>query len=223
MTSQADRVAVGQQGWPSPISRCGPGIEGAIKPEIVAPGGTMALDERHVRRGGCRAWNSWFRRWGSSRFCHYQQLRNKFGHASCCTNRGGSSSTLSGCIIQSDPSSRPTSRRSRAFRPFIPEVPGIRADRRIARARRLIGFGEVRLDEAVRSQPNRAVLVAEDQIAIDAVHIYEVPIPSSFFETGGERSITVSLAYDPSTRSRRLDYLDSRMKIELPRIRSRNH
>lgn len=35
---------LGQPGWPSPFSRIGPGINGAIKPEVSAPAGTLGQD-----------------------------------------------------------------------------------------------------------------------------------------------------------------------------------
>jgi hypothetical protein len=215
-TSQADRVAIGEKGWPSPISRCGPGIEGAIKPEIVAPGGTMALErgtsvvedaelECLVADGGGPVGSVVTSNCGTS-------LATPLVVRTAAAVQGrypdASSNLIRALVLQAADPRVPT---------FLPEVPGVGADRKMARARRLIGFGEVRLDEAIRSQPNRAVLVAEDQIAIDSVHIYEVPIPSPFFDSGGERAITVSLAYDPNTRSRRLDYLDSRMKFEIVR------
>jgi hypothetical protein len=87
----------------------------------------------------------------------------------------------------------------------------------LRRVRRLIGYGEVRLDQAVFSDDRRVVLVAEDTITVDDVHLYEIPIPSSFFAPGGTRGVTISLCFDPDTRAHRLDYLSSRMKFELTR------
>ena len=61
------------------------------------------------------------------------------------------------------------------------------------------------------------MLVAEDSIPINGIHIDEVPTPQSFFFTGGERGIDIALAYDPRTRARRLDYMSSRMDFHLVR------
>ena len=50
-TVAADQVTrsgikpIGKSGWPSPISRRGPGINGALKPELSAPAGTLAPSE----------------------------------------------------------------------------------------------------------------------------------------------------------------------------------
>ncbi|MGH8573185.1 MAG: S8 family peptidase, partial [Gammaproteobacteria bacterium] len=40
----ATRRAIGSDGWPAPFSRRGPGIDQSIKPELSAPGGSMAWD-----------------------------------------------------------------------------------------------------------------------------------------------------------------------------------
>jgi hypothetical protein len=59
--------------------------------------------------------------------------------------------------------------------------------------------------------------VADDEIPIDGVHVYEVPVPTSFFTSGGHRGIEVSLSYSPRTRVRRLDYTATRMEFHLVR------
>ena len=38
------RLAASAEGCPSPFTRCGPGVAGAVKPEVVAPGGNLAVD-----------------------------------------------------------------------------------------------------------------------------------------------------------------------------------
>ncbi len=60
------------------------------------------------------------------------------------------------------------------------------------------------------------MLVAEDAIPIDGVHIYELPVPQSF-EPGGQRYVDIALTYDPRTQAHRLDYLASRMEFHLAR------
>jgi hypothetical protein len=100
---------------------------------------------------------------------------------------------------------------------FLPYAEDEGRQTNLLRVRRLIGYGEVRLDQAVFSEDRRVVLVAEDTINVDDVHLYQIPIPSSFFAPGGTRGVTISLCFDPDTRPRRLDYLSSRMKFELTR------
>ena len=210
------RLSIGRVGWPSAISRRGPGILDAMKPELVAPGGTMAWEP-------------------SSGVVHDQELECLVADGSGATGGiitsslgtslsapivtrvaaaiegrypGSSSNLIRALMLQGSDGATPS---------FLPLVAGEGAAGRVTRSRRLVGYGEIRMDEAVASQPNRAVLIAEESIPIDGVHTYLIPIPDTFFAAGGERSITVSLAYDPDTRSRRLDYLSSRMKFELVR------
>ncbi|MGH2731418.1 MAG: S8 family serine peptidase, partial [Actinomycetota bacterium] len=82
-------------------------------------------------------------------------------------------------------------------------------------ARKLLGYGAANLGRAIESNDHRVVLVAEAEITVDGVHIYEVPIPASFFESGGTRGVRISLCYDPDVRARRLDYMSSKMDFHL--------
>lgn len=54
-------------------------------------------------------------------------------------------------------------------------------------------------------------------VPINGVHVYEIPIPSSFLHSGGRRGIDIALAYSPRTRVRRLDYMATRMEFHLVR------
>jgi hypothetical protein len=75
----------------------------------------------------------------------------------------------------------------------------------------LVGHGLPRLQEAIGSSRDRVVLVAEGLLPVDFVIMYEVPLPASFFASGGIRRITLSVCFDPLTRYKRLDYLGSRL------------
>ena len=44
MFALGTQLAASAKGCPSPFTRCGPGVAGAIKPEVVASGGNFALD-----------------------------------------------------------------------------------------------------------------------------------------------------------------------------------
>lgn len=76
---------------------------------------------------------------------------------------------------------------------------------------RLTGYGRVSAERAEASDDHRAVLLAEEVMRVNDVHVFTVPVPSSFAERGGWRRVTVALAYDPPVRPTRLDYLASRM------------
>jgi Subtilase family len=76
---------------------------------------------------------------------------------------------------------------------------------------RLTGYGKVSAEHAEASDDHRAVLLAEEVMQVDDLHVFTIPLPSCFTEPGSWRRITVALAYDPPARPTRLDYLASRM------------
>lgn len=81
----------------------------------------------------------------------------------------------------------------------------------------LIGYGSPDIADAISSRDHRVVLIAQQSIPMNGVHVYEVPIPQSFFESGGTREVSAALSFDPPTRARRLDYLASRIEFHLLR------
>lgn len=60
-------------------------------------------------------------------------------------------------------------------------------------------------------------MFAQDSLAPDTFHIYRVPVPETFLQAAGTRSIRVALAFDPPVRGRRLDYLGVEMHMALIR------
>ena len=90
------QLAASDEGCPSPFTRCGPGVAGAVKPEVVAPGGNYALDSV----AGVPLWaeeRSQSRRadsepefclWSSTTWSLRDQLRGCAGDSHCRANRG---------------------------------------------------------------------------------------------------------------------------------------
>ncbi len=50
----------------------------------------------------------------------------------------------------------------------------------VGQERSVLGFGRPVALRCVASSDHRAVLIAENRIPADAVHLYRVPVPSSF-------------------------------------------
>jgi hypothetical protein len=67
-------------------------------------------------------------------------------------------------------------------------------------------------DRAEFSGDYRAVLVAEDILAMDQVHFYAAPVPDAFF-VSGPKAIRLGFAFDPEVRATRLQYLSNRMSV----------
>ena len=62
---------------------------------------------------------------------------------------------------------------------------------------RLCGFGAPDLDRASHCTDSRATLFFTGEIAIDAVHIFDIPVPDDLSTGRGKKRITVTVAYDP--------------------------
>ena len=100
---------------------------------------------------------------------------------------------------------------------FGPELTVERPADREHAVRRLLGYGRPSVERAIESTSHRVVLVADAVIPIDGIHIYQLPLPSSFFHSDGQRGLDVALAFAPPTRAQRLDYLASRMAFYVVR------
>lgn len=80
----------------------------------------------------------------------------------------------------------------------------------------VVGNGLVDPAKAAYSDDHRVIYFAEDVLEIDKFAIYRIPIPAEF-QTGGKRTIRVSLAYDPPVRRTRADYLGTKLDFQLIR------
>ena len=83
--------------------------------------------------------------------------------------------------------------------------------------RAVCGHGQVDLERAAFSDDARVVLYAEDELSIDYFAVYRIPIPEPFQVEHGERSIRITLAYDPPIRHTRADYAGTGMSFRLIR------
>jgi hypothetical protein len=62
---------------------------------------------------------------------------------------------------------------------------------------RLCGFGVPDLDRASYCTDSRATLFFTGEIAVDAVHVFDIPVPDELSTGKGKKRITVTIAYDP--------------------------
>jgi hypothetical protein len=204
------RVPMGRPGWPSPFTRVGPGVAGAVKPELVERGGTLGIEsgrfvnndaELAVVSAGARADRPLIHAIGTS-FAAPLVTRIAAGVKARFPNF--SANQVRALVLA-----------SAAPLEFGEEIEASGPAAQQDAVRRLVGYGRPNMARAIESTSHRVVLVAEDEIAVDGVHIYELPIPASFRQSGGQRGIDVALAYNPMSRARRLDYLSSRMEFHV--------
>lgn len=202
-------LVLGGDDQPSAITRRGPGVARAVKPELVGPSGTMAWSPtlgfvdrpRHLGRILCsNDPTAIFRHDIGTSFAAPAVAR--VATAVRSENPTVKSAALTrALVLQSaspiilDPASLPLGKKGE-----------------VGRSRRqLVGHGAPRISSAIGSTTNRVVLVAEGALPVDFVVLYSVPLPASFFARGGTRRITLALGFDPLTRYKRLDYLGSRL------------
>jgi hypothetical protein len=207
------RRPFGQPGWPSPLTRRGAGVGGSVKPELVERAGTVALESGAIVQDAELNVVSSLLRPG-------QLLGTDIGTSFAAPLV----SRVAAAVQSRYPSFGPNLVRalvllSAEASDFEDVLEGSRAAKRNA-ALQLLGYGRPSVLRASESTRHRVVLVAEAELAINGVHIYEVPVPGSFFDSGGQRGIDISLAFDPRTRQSRLDYLSSKLEFLLYRGRS---
>jgi hypothetical protein len=202
-----------EAGEPSPFSRAGPGVNGALKPDVVDTGGTMIVDPltatmrdgESLATAGVLTLNHRYveqlftARSGTS----YAAPLVAAKAAQVLTRFPDASANLVRALMMGSARQDPASMDR--LGPLGPEA-----------LRAVCGHGRIDPERAAFSDDARVVLYAEDELEVDHFAIYEVPCPE-VFQTGGRRSIQVSLAYDPPVRHTRLDYPGNKMSFKLHR------
>lgn len=199
---------------PAPFTRIGPGVGGATKPELVDIGGTLVFDPvtARLRRGedlasaGVLTLHHAFvdRLFTAGSGTSYAAPRVAFGAAQILSRFPQASANL-----------------IRALMIGAAEIPEAARDRMqllgYEATRAVCGHGQVDLERAAFSDDARVVLYAEDELSIDYFAVYRIPIPEPFQVEQGERSIRITLAYDPPIRHTRADYAGIGMSFRLIR------
>ena len=203
------RQPMGDPDWPSPITRTGPGLGQAIKPELTELAGTLGIEHGTLVSNdaelgviGAKAGDGGLLGWdvGTS---FAAPLVSRVAAAAVSRFPNFSAELIRSLTLIS------TERI-----PFTDHLEGGDAARQQAE-RALLGYGRPSIPRACESTSHRAVLVAEANVPINGVHIYEIPVPSSLSRSGGKRGLDIALAYSPPTRVRRLDYMASRMEFHV--------
>ena len=203
------RLPMGEPGWPSPVTRKGPGPGRAIKPELAENAGTLGIEDGTLVSNdpelgvvGASAHAGRLLDWdvGTS---YAAPLVSRVAAAVTARFPGFTAELIRALVLVS---------ANRV--PIADDLNGSDAFR-LEAERALVGYGRPSMARAIESSSHRALLVAEGSIPINGVHIYEIPIPTSFTASGGRRGLDVALAYSPPTRARRLDYMASRMEFEI--------
>lgn len=207
---------------PSPFTRHGPSIKGAIKPELAAVGGNLASPVR-----GVGYQNPTMRGMGVLT-CNHQFAGNTlFSEISGTSFAAPYITYLAGRLLNNYPHASANLLRAMLVNHAnIPrEVETTFSDemkqghKKVTRRdieRDVAGYGLIDEEALYRSSQNIVVMMSEDKIENNAHHFFELPLPEEFLRTArATREIRVTLAYAPAVRTTRLDYVATRMNYRL--------
>ena len=201
---------------PAPMTRIGPGIKGAIKPELVHYGGNLVF----------RGFGSGIRSVGHEpgtavmSFSH-QPMQELFSY-DCGTSFSAPRIARLAALVEHHLRTYinevPSPNLIRAVLAGTAEIPEAAVNRlRISNGEhapiKVCGYGLPSETDAIQSRDRRVTMVYQGSIQIDRFDTFHVPIPDIFRDARGTRKVIVSLAYDPPVRRRRLDYLGVEMDV----------
>lgn len=203
---------------PAPMTRVGPGVQGAIKPEFVHYGGSPVFDrnrpDRFVSDLGMEVMS----------FSH-EPLNRLFAYDNGTSYASPRVARLAALVEhqlrqQLDVAPHPNLIRAiLAASARIPEAArtALEGTGDPHATIKVCGYGLPDEEYVLQSADGRVVMYAQATIQLDHLHIYRVPVPDCLLQATGLRSITVALAFDPAVNARRLDYLGAEMDFRLIR------
>lgn len=212
-------LPIAQPGQPSPFTRSGHSVDGAIKPELMAYGGNWALNARANyalldRTAGLGVIST----------------NNQFatGHPFMVDNGTSMAAPqiahLAAALLRHQADASVNRIRAQlCLNAAIPQA----SKHLLAQQKELkqtCGYGKV--DEATlyRSMEDAVTIVSDGKIEHKRHHFYEVPVPVGF--TSGSkrrlREIAIALAYSPPVRSTRIKYRATRIDFRLVVARDLN-
>ena len=195
---------------PFPLTRSGPSVNGAIKPDLVEFAGNVA-----VTRVGS---------WTETHGLGLLSLNGGFAAGRAFKEDLGTSFAAPavahqlGRLVAVIPKASPNLLRSivgahcrwpvEASRLLNPDDSPLGRDK----ARRLLGYGKLDARALTRSLDDTVTLVAEESLTVDQHHFFEIPLPDGFWDGSRRlREVSVSLSYTPDVRTTRLEYRMSKL------------
>lgn len=212
-------IPIARRDQPSPFSRRGPSVGGAIKPELVAYGGNWAVNTRAGTNTLVR--NSLGELSTNNGFVDGRLFAEQSGTSMATPQVAHLAARLLYEHPQADPNLLRTLLVAHAS---IPKASRELCAEDTEALRKICGYGYIDTRALLRSLENEVTLLAEARIENKRHHFYEVPIPDEFVGAGHRlREITVSLAYTPYVRSTRIAYKATRIDFKVVPATDLNH
>lgn len=197
---------IGKENSPSPFTRTGPGVRGAIKPELCEYGGNLLYDGLTKRTRDDRSISVL----STSKNLPDELFTTDIGTSFASPQLTHKAAQL--FKIFPDASSN-LIRALLVHSASLPNGIEMTSDEIL----RSYGYGISDVQRVATSSRSRVSLFSEGSLEHDKFHVYEIPIPEDFNSVSGERHISVTLAFNPPTRHTRLDYLGVTMSFRLIR------
>lgn len=211
---------------PSPFTRHGPSVKGALKPELMALGGNLASP---MRQEG-RQWKADLRGLGVLTLNHEFVGNTIFKEISGTSFAAPYITHLAGRLLNEYPQASANLLRAllvnHAQLPdqcssiFSDEEKSSYKDASETKNRDLVreiaGYGVIDEDTLFRSTENAVVLIAEDNIENNSHCFYELPLPETYLRTQrATRELRITLAHSPVVKTTRMDYTATRIYYRL--------
>jgi hypothetical protein len=209
---EINELNVANEGQVSPFSRCNYKNKSALKPDLLAHGGNFSIAVRQERQG----WKPITKHLGVVTLNHQPQGNTLLSEFCGTSFAAPYISHLAGRLLNNYPlASANLLRALLANHAKLSQVI-LSSFEDKNQVRRTAGYGVVDEDSLFKSSEEHVVLISEEKIENDKHQFFELPIPEEYFRKGkASRKITVSLAYCPSVRTTRLEYIATKIKFHL--------
>lgn len=211
---EVNELSPASEDQPSPFTRHGPSLKGAIKPDLMAHGGNLAAP---LRREG-EQWRKVDRNLGVLTLNHNFAGNLAFKSISGTSFAAPYVTHLAGRLLNNYPNASANLLRALLAnhaeipKPCTAALPEPLQDRVLD----ITGYGKIDEDTLFRSTDYEVVLLAEGSIENDAHQFYELPLPDSFLRSKRvTRSLRVTLAYSPPVRTTRMEYMATKINFRL--------
>lgn len=201
---------ISRQDQPSPFTRTGPSVAGAIKPELVDYGGNWAVNVQTLNRWRVR------QGLGEASTCKDFAGGRPFAEESGTSFAAPHIAHLAARVVSAHPEADHNLLRALlvAHARWPQAAESLLTDK--DELLRVCGYGKVDEVALERSTEQDVTLIAGDAIPDRHHHFYEIPLPEELL-AGRQRTreITVALAHTPAVRTTRVSYKSCDMEFRL--------